>query len=650
MAHKKVIKAHEEKGYIRQLSKAEAQQKKCWYLPHFAIVRPQKTTTKVRIVFDAAANCGGLSLNDAIFPGPKLQRDLFVLMRFRKSPVAIGCDVTEMYLQIALAPEDRPYHRFSWHHNAQSEVRYYEFNCLVFGVNASPFLAQYVTQQTARDQAALLPRAAEAILTSTYTDDTMDSVDTPGDGQQLHGDLKRLWNEACMTPRKWVSNSTAVLEPISADDQATQIDLSASELTSVKTLGVCWNAQDDVFTFNHQPPDIDNRAITKRYLLSKVVTVFDPLGFLSPFVVRAKMLRVLQECWPAGSGWDEPLPDDIQAKARLWFAEVAELSNVKVQRYLIASAASVVFHTFCDASTTAYGAFIYACSVQSYGTATCRFIASKSRVAPTKAVGIPRLELMAAVLGVQLAQKASQIMAVDISQGTFWADRATVLHWLRGYNRKFKPFVANRVSFVQDQTALQQWRHVPTADISADLASHGSGVVDLADSSSWWQGPQFLHRDSSMWLPKIVREPSNSTVEECKSPPVEARVFVTNEIPELLPRQFSDWTRLVMTRAWVHRFIVNCRNKERTGGELTSDEIEAAGHSIIREAQQEAFHDDIKIIRSGQSLPPKSRLAKLSPRIDSSGMIRSDGRTQLAEWLPFDKRFPIIVPGKHPGL
>ena len=69
MAYKKVVKAHEEKGYIRQLSKAEAQQKKCWYLPHFAIVRPQKTITKVRIVFDAAANCGGLSLNDAIFPG-----------------------------------------------------------------------------------------------------------------------------------------------------------------------------------------------------------------------------------------------------------------------------------------------------------------------------------------------------------------------------------------------------------------------------------------------------------------------------------------------------------------------------------------------------------------------------------------------------
>ena len=107
-----------------------------------------------------------------------------------------------LYLQIALAPEDRPYHRFLWRDDAQSEMRYYEFNRLVFGVNASPFLAQYVAQQTARDHAASLPRAAEAILASTYMDDTMDSVDTPSDGQQLHRDLNRLWNEACMTPRK----------------------------------------------------------------------------------------------------------------------------------------------------------------------------------------------------------------------------------------------------------------------------------------------------------------------------------------------------------------------------------------------------------------------------------------------------------------
>ena len=57
-----------------------------------------KTTTKVRSVFDCAAKCKDISLNDMIYAGPKLQQDLFnVLVRFRRNPVGIACDIKEMY-------------------------------------------------------------------------------------------------------------------------------------------------------------------------------------------------------------------------------------------------------------------------------------------------------------------------------------------------------------------------------------------------------------------------------------------------------------------------------------------------------------------------------------------------------------------------
>ena len=55
-----------------------------WYLPHFAVVKSDRVTTKTRVVFDASAKCGDISLNDMIYPGPKLQRELFdVLLHFR---------------------------------------------------------------------------------------------------------------------------------------------------------------------------------------------------------------------------------------------------------------------------------------------------------------------------------------------------------------------------------------------------------------------------------------------------------------------------------------------------------------------------------------------------------------------------------------
>ena len=113
-AYTDVIKQYVAKGYVRKVPENESYKSK-WYLPHFPVIGPDKDTTKIRIVFDASAKCQGTSLNDAINQGPKLQRDLFdVLLRFRRFPVAIVCDIAEMCLRIGISPKDQPYHRFLW--------------------------------------------------------------------------------------------------------------------------------------------------------------------------------------------------------------------------------------------------------------------------------------------------------------------------------------------------------------------------------------------------------------------------------------------------------------------------------------------------------------------------------------------------------
>ena len=118
-----------EKGYVRKIENEETTSGK-WYLSHFPVIRPEKETTKTRIVFDASAKCQGISLNDNIHQGPKLQRELFdVLLRFRKQPVAIVCDIAEMYLRINISENDRPYHRFLWRSmNTDQTPEEYEFN------------------------------------------------------------------------------------------------------------------------------------------------------------------------------------------------------------------------------------------------------------------------------------------------------------------------------------------------------------------------------------------------------------------------------------------------------------------------------------------------------------------------------------------
>ena len=129
-AYDEVIDQYLDKGYIRKVPVSEKQPDSKWYLPHFAILKPNKATTKIRIVFDASAKYEGTSLNDMIYSGPKLQRELFdVLLRFRCHPIAIVCDIAEMYLRIQIPEADRAYHLFLWRGCDQSrEPEEYEFS------------------------------------------------------------------------------------------------------------------------------------------------------------------------------------------------------------------------------------------------------------------------------------------------------------------------------------------------------------------------------------------------------------------------------------------------------------------------------------------------------------------------------------------
>ena len=100
-----------------------------------------------------------------------------------------------------------------------------------------------------------------------------------------------------MYTRKWLSNSKEVLRQIPEADRANKIDLDAGELPSIKTLGIVWDAEKDEFTYQSIKPD-NSEVNTKRSLLRRMATLFDPLGFLSPYIVRIKI--IMQELWIHG--------------------------------------------------------------------------------------------------------------------------------------------------------------------------------------------------------------------------------------------------------------------------------------------------------------------------------------------------------------
>ena len=376
----------------------------------------ERLTTKTRIVLDASAKFHGTSLNDEIYPGPNLQNSLLdVLLRFRRFPFAVACDVSEIYLQIRIPPEDRIKFRFLWKNlevNRKPDV--YDFERVVFRDASAPFRAQYVSQENARIQQEEFPLAADTVSKSTYVNDSLDSVTDNDSAIQLVQELQELWVKAGMKARKWLSNSSEVLAAIPKELRAYEIDLN-DRLPATKTLGVVWRAQQDVLTFQVKNPTEEDK-LTKRIILSKVAGVFDPLGLASPFTIRAKI--ILQGMWRNGLNWDEPIDRELSIRARDWLSELENLQEINVPRCRQESKLekSISVQTFVDASNEAYGAVSYLRSEYAQGRYGARIIASKTRVGPLTPMSTPRLELMAAILGLHLTLLIRPAFNIPISQ------------------------------------------------------------------------------------------------------------------------------------------------------------------------------------------------------------------------------------------
>ena len=136
---------------------------------------------------------------------------------------------------------------------------------------ASPYLAQFMLHSHALDSKESYPAAAMVLLLDMYMDDILHSEETVQEPILVREDLTKVLGGAGFCAQKWCSNRTEVLEEIPQEDRATGVKLEDSELPSVKTLGVHWNANDNIFMFIVK--EINLSFYTKQRLLSRIATV-----------------------------------------------------------------------------------------------------------------------------------------------------------------------------------------------------------------------------------------------------------------------------------------------------------------------------------------------------------------------------------------
>ena len=652
--YRKTIDMDIKKRYIKRLTKDEAAAPavRKWYLPHHPVVNPKKPG-KVRRVCDAAAKFQGSSLNSHLLSGPDLLNNLVgIFMRFREEKVALSGDIEAMFNQVAVPDTDQVALRFLWRQSPESPIEVYQYVRHIFGAKCAPTCSNYALLRCAEDNEIGFPMAALAVKRNFYMDDFFKSVKSTNEAMEMQQQLAGMLNLGGFHLTKWISNEKEVMEQIPEPERAPSVKVVDENivLPVERALGVFWDTNSDCFVYEVVKRNI---ADTRRKMLSLIASLFDPIGFLAPFLVRAKIL--LQQVWQCGIGWDDVIPSKLLEEWSKWQEELDGISQFRVPRFyrhVPDSPSAIELHVFGDASEQAFCSVAYFRFCYASGAVKCAFVTAKTRVAPKKPLSIPKLELQAAVLSARLSLVVIKEHDYIIDSTYFWTDSSTVFQWIRGVSKRHPAFIANRIGEILDSTDPCQWNHCPGLLNPADHGSRGLPVTSITSGSSWLNGPAFLFLPEEKW-PK-----GNSTLESCKQivddpraqePTVTWIGAVKDTKNECFsPAKYSSLTKFLRVTAYLARFIYNCRHSksERRIGTLLVQEIEQARMFWIRNAQAESFPQEVTALVSKQLVSSKSKLVSLSPFLDEHGIIRAGGRIQRAE-IPFCTRHPIVLSPNH---
>ncbi|XP_062143168.1 uncharacterized protein LOC133850923 [Drosophila sulfurigaster albostrigata] len=427
-----------------------------------------------------------------------------------------------------------------------------------------------------------------------YVDDVLAGTHTREEAIRTIAEVCAALNSAGFPLRKWTSNHKSVLKDIPKDHLLREDFLKLEDSSTAKTLGIRWQAHDDEFFF--MPPEVAHQdSYTKREVLSQIAKLFDPAGWLAPFVIRAKIF--MQEIWLRTLEWDEHLPTDLSLQWKEYLQSYPALGKIRIPRWVqFQTRVKLQYHGFCDASERAYGAAICV-RVETANKVSTHLLTAKTKVAPVKSLSVPRLELCGAVL---------------------------LAEWTT--------FVANRVAKIVQASDAKNWSHVRSEHNPADLASRGVLPQELMRNPLWWHEPEWLHLPSDQW--PTSPSPISETLLEQR---MMCNVAKLPPTPDFL-NKFSEFGKALRTSAYVLRFIDRSRKLAVPSSIVVqADELSRIQERLIVMAQRHTFPQQYQCLQSKQQVPSSSSIRNLK------GILRACGRLRASHSLRYDESHPIIL-------
>ncbi|UYV72117.1 hypothetical protein LAZ67_9001870 [Cordylochernes scorpioides] len=374
----------------------------------------------------------------------------------------------------------------------------------------------------------------------------------------------------------------------------------------------------------------EEKSITKRSILSACHRIFDPIQFTCPATIKIK--KMVQDAWKENKSWDEPLNEDRRVEFIKWRKQALELDQIKIPRWILPIKGRTTLHVFCDASAIAYATVIFM-RIENASVIVVRFVEARNRLATIKRITIPRLELLACLIGARLLVHVLENLEESPGKIQCWTDSNPALYWIQ-QQENWAQFVSNRVKEITTLTKNEDWNHVAGEHNPADLPSRGESPSKFI-KSGWWEGPKWLQEKKEDWPVSKVQYDLEAIEEERRKTVVAG--FVAKK-PEENPWYLNLYegkrevtlTQILRVIAWMLRF----KPSEYKGDVISQEELDSAEKSLVKIIQSESIGEEDSKMKQLHAFKDKEGLWRVKTRI----VNRNDDELF---------RLPILIPTNH---